>query len=148
MGETKRKKIKGIRLEYVAQHISHAGSHSNEKLKYTGGHFLFLSPSSLGRALNLVMKVPSLRDQLDYWRSLQLAALFKEFDFMLQKFKRLCQPVLKSWTFGCQKICFCLWLFFQSPHYFVMCSPHFSLPHCFYFFVSCKHLFFSSRKTL
>lgn len=45
----KKKKKKGIRLEYVAQHISHAGSHSNEKLRYIGGHFLFISPSSLGR---------------------------------------------------------------------------------------------------
>lgn len=77
MGESKRKKIKGIRLEYVAQHISHAGSHSNEKLRYTGGHFLFISPSSLGRALNLVMKVPSLRDQLDHWLILTIGCLIQ-----------------------------------------------------------------------
>lgn len=46
----------------ASQHPSYAGFHSSEKLKHTGGRFLFLSPPYTGLDLTVDVKTQSLRD--------------------------------------------------------------------------------------
>lgn len=96
------------------------------------GVFCFHITISTGLGPTLVRKVQSLRDQseiptalVDFYNWL----LYSRSCFVLEKFRKLCQPVLKAGPLVVRRYAyFCLWLFFRSPHHFVKCPPH-SLPH-------------------